>query len=136
MSANNEGSIPVASIMHASVHAIDRDCTLRSAAERLRDAEVGTLAIMEGAAIDGILSERDVVRALADGADPDTVWVADVMSEFPRYLTPGDSVHGALEIMLAAGIRHLPVVDDSELVGIVSIRDLARHLRSRASAPT
>jgi CBS domain-containing protein len=54
------------------------------------------------------------------------------MSEFPRYLTPGDSVHGALEVMLAAGIRHLPVIDEGELVGIVSIRDLARHLRSWA----
>ncbi|MBO0893030.1 MAG: CBS domain-containing protein [Acidimicrobiales bacterium] len=57
------------------------------------------------------------------------------MSELPRYLTPGDSVHGALEVMLAAGIRHLPVVDEGELVGIVSIRDVARHLRHWTHTP-
>jgi CBS domain-containing protein len=136
MSAKDESSIPVASIMHASVQAIGRDCTLRTAAASLRDADVGTLTIMDGPVITGILSERDVVRALAEGADPDVVWVADVMSEFPRYLTPGDSVHGALEVMLAAGIRHLPVIDDGELVGIVSIRDLARHLRPWAQTPS
>lgn len=131
MKADNETWVPVTSIMHTSVQAIDRQSTLRTAAARLRDAEVGTLAIMEGSAIAGIVSERDVVRAAADGADPDEVWVGDVMSELPRHLTPGDSLHGALEIMLAAGIRHLPVVDEGELVGIVSIRDVARHLRHR-----
>ncbi|MBO0713198.1 MAG: CBS domain-containing protein [Acidimicrobiales bacterium] len=135
MSINDESSVPVAMIMHTSVQAIDRQSTLRTAAGRLRDAEVGTLAIMEGSAIAGIVSERDVVRALADGADPDEVWVGDVMSELPRYLTPGDSVHGALEVMLAAGIRHLPVVDEGELVGIVSIRDVARHLRHWTHTP-
>ncbi|MBO0893029.1 MAG: CBS domain-containing protein [Acidimicrobiales bacterium] len=71
MSINDESSVPVAMIMHTSVQAIDRQSTLRTAAGRLRDAEVGTLAIMEGSAIAGIVSERDVVRALADGADPD-----------------------------------------------------------------
>lgn len=126
--------MPIASIMQASVQAIDPQSTLRAAAARLRDAEVGTLAIMDGGAIAGIVSERDVVRALADGADPDEVWVSDVMSQFPRYLTPGDSVHGALEVMLAAGIRHLPVIDEGQLVGILSIRDVARHLGRPAAA--
>jgi CBS domain-containing protein len=132
MSPNDESSVAVATIMHTSVQAIDRQSTLRTASVRLRDADIGTLAIMEGPVIAGIVSERDVVRALAEGADPDEVWVGDVMSSLPRYLTPGDSVHSALEVMLAAGIRHLPVVDEGDLVGIVSIRDLARHLRTRS----
>ncbi|HKH88395.1 MAG TPA: CBS domain-containing protein, partial [Acidimicrobiales bacterium] len=80
------------------------------------------------AEIAGIVSERDLVRALADGVDPDTGRVADVMSHDPRYLTLADHVVTAVEMMLDAGIRHLPVIEEGELVGIVSIRDLAASL--------
>ena len=65
---------------------------------------------------------------MAEGADPDEVWVADVMSERPRYLTNSDRVSDAVDVMLTVGIRHLPVLDEGELVGMVSIRDLARGL--------
>ena len=81
---------------------------------------------MDDDAVAGMVSERDIVRALAAGADPDEERVASVMSRRPRYLTLGDDVASAVDVMLAAGIRHLPVVDDGELVGIVSIRDVAR----------
>jgi CBS domain-containing protein len=83
---------------------------------------------MKESAIAGILSERDLVRAIAEDANPDEVWVGDIMTEEPRYLTVGEGLVSALEIMLAAGIRHLPVIDDGELVGIVSIRDLSKAL--------
>jgi CBS domain-containing protein len=115
-------------MMESPVATVAANATLRSAARALREGEVGTLVIMGGDDIVGIVSERDVVRALADDADPDDVWVADVMSASPRYLTKGESVTSAVEIMLTAGIRHLPVVDEGELVGIVSMRDLARRL--------
>lgn len=116
----------VGSIMQSPVLSVDPKATLRTAARLLRDAEIGTLAVMDGTAIAGIVSERDVTRALADGADTDQVWVADVMSSEPRYATRGDQVSSALDLMLAAGIRHLPVLDEGELVGIVSMRDLLR----------
>lgn len=114
--------------MRPSVAEIDPSVTLREAARSLEAAGVGTLAIMDGAEISGIVSERDLVRALADGADPDRVEVRDVMTVNPRYLTLGDSAATALEIMLQARVRHLPVVDEGELVGILSIRDVARAL--------
>lgn len=110
--------------MRSPVATVERTATLRQAASALRRADVGTLAVVDGTEIAGILSERDVTRALADGANPDEVWVADVMSEEPRYATTGDTVDGAREVMLSAGIRHLPVVDDCELVGMLSMRDL------------
>ncbi len=118
----------VGSVMESPVATVEATATLRSAARALREGDVGTLVILDGSDIAGIVSERDVVRALADDADPDDVWVGDVMSESPRYLTKGDSVTSAVEVMLAAGIRHVPVVDEGELVGIVSMRDLARQL--------
>lgn len=115
----------VGSIMQRSVHAIESDITLRAGARRLRDAGVGAMAIVRGGEIVAIISERDIVRALADGADPDQIWVGDVMTDFPRSLAPNDSLRRALELMLAAEIRHLPVVERGQLVGIISIRDLA-----------
>jgi CBS domain-containing protein len=114
----------VGSIMHSPVVAVEGKTTLRQAARLLRDADIGTLAVMDGGAVAGIVSERDVTRSLADGADPDEVWVADVMSSQPRYATAGDLVGTALDVMLVAGIRHLPVLEEGQLVGIVSMRDL------------
>ena len=121
----DEATTTVSSVMHRSVYAIESDVTLRAGARRLRDAGVGAMAIVRAGSIVAIVSERDIVHALADGADPDQIWIGDVMTDFPRSLTPDDSLRRALELMLAAEIRHLPVVDRGQLVGIVSIRDLA-----------
>lgn len=118
----------IASMMNSTVVAVESDATLRSAARSLNEAAVGTVVIMDGRRVSGILSERDVVRALAAGADPDRSAVVEAMSSSPRYATPQDELRTGMDIMLAAGIRHLPVLDDGELVGIVSMRDLARHL--------
>lgn len=118
----------IGSVMKGSVASIDAHATLREAAVALRIADVGTLAIMDDTEIAGIVSERDIIRGLADGADPDEGRVADVMSLDPRYLTLADRVTTAVDVMLEAGIRHLPVIEDGDLVGIVSIRDLAELL--------
>ena len=118
----------IGSMMNSTVVAVDGDATLRSAARSLNEAAVGTVVIMDGRRVSGILSERDVVRALAADADPDRSAVAEAMSSSPRYATPHDELQTGMDIMLAAGIRHLPVLDDGELVGIVSMRDLARYL--------
>jgi CBS domain-containing protein len=116
-------------VMHSPVVTIEGDASLRSATIALRDAGTGTLAVMDGSIAAGILSERDIVHALADGADPDQVRVLDVMSEGPRYLTAGEDVAAAVDVMLDVGIRHLPVLDEGDLVGIVSVRDLMGLLR-------
>ena len=118
----------VRSVMKGPVVTIGSAVTLRDAAGALRNADIGTIVIMDGPDFVGILSERDIVLALAEGGDADEVRVGDVMSQDPRYLTLGEDVASAVDVMLAAGIRHLPVVDEGELVGIVSIRDLSRAL--------
>ncbi len=118
----------IGSVMQTSVVSTDASVTLREAAQSLKIADVGTLVVMEGPDVVGVVSERDLVRALADGADPEQVRVADIMTKDPRYVTLGDSVGAALGIMLTARVRHLPIVDDGELIGMVSIRDLATTL--------
>lgn len=130
-----EPDIYVTTVMETPVQCIDAHTTLREAALAMRTLDVGAMVIMKGGDITGIVSERDIVWAIGDGADPDKVVVADVMSEWPRYVTAADEVRPALEIMLTAGIRHLPVIDDAEVVGIVSIRDLvAAMIDGRPSA--
>jgi len=120
----------VDAVMHCRVVAIDPGASLSDAARALRSANVGALAVMDDlggaddATIAGILSERDVVDAVASGLDLAATPVRDAMSCDPRYLTVNDHVVTAVEVMLDAGVRHLPVLEEGELVGIISMRDL------------
>lgn len=113
--------------MTSPILTVEPTITLRAVSAILRDSDIGTVVVLEGAGVAGILSERDIVRALADGADPDQVWVGDVMTCSPRYLTVGEPFDDAAATMLSAGVRHLPVFDEGEVVGIVSIRDVAAN---------
>lgn len=114
--------------MRPTVVSVSPSATLRAAAQSLSKARVGILAVTEGAQFKGLLSERDVVRAVAAGADPGLSVVEEAMHPDGRYVTRGDHLMTAIEVMLSAGIRHLPVVEDGEIVGIISMRDLAGAL--------
>jgi CBS domain-containing protein len=122
---------PVDRLMAKPVVAVAPRLTLRSVAAVLTSENVGAVVVYDEEGNLGIVSERDVVRALAQGADPDEVWAADVMATEPRWVDPQTPIAEAAELMLNAGIRHVPVVDANEAVGIVSIRDaLAVLLRA------
>ena len=86
---------------------------------------VGAVVVFEGGEIAAILTERDVLRAIAAGRDGAAA-VADWMSPHPDTIEPGDTTEHAGSLMIHGGFRHLPVVEDAEVVGIVSIRDLMR----------
>lgn len=125
----------VVAIAATPIVTVARGATLRQGARALAAANIGALLVLpEGGEPLGIISERDVVRALAQGADPDEVWTADIMTEQPRYVTPAQSIRSAAEEMLAIGVRHLPVMDEGEVIGMVAARDALRVL-SRAIAP-
>lgn len=115
-------------LMTSTVVSVQPTATVRQAAVAMRDANVGAVAVVHGDEVTGVLSERDVVRIVAGGADPDRVQAGEAMAAGPRYVTLADTVGGAAEMMVEAGVRHLPVVDDGELVGIVSIRDVVPAL--------
>lgn len=127
---------PVIRITTTPAITVSSRATLREAAQTLTRANVGALVVLahEERAM-AIVSERDLTRALAIGADPDEVWAADVMSEQPRYATPAQSIRSAAEEMLASGIRHLPVMEDGEVVGMVAARDALRVLTEGLHAP-
>ena len=95
-----------------------------AAVRRMTEAEVGAIAITEGRRIVGIFTERDLLRAIADSRHPDQGQVQSYMTPDPVTLPSDHSPSEAAQIMTARRFRHIPVVDDGELVGIVSIRDL------------
>jgi CBS domain-containing protein len=93
----------------------------------------GSAAVVVGGTIVGILTERDVLRAAAGRGDLSAEPLRNWMTEDPVTAPPDQDSEDAAETMLAGGFRHLPVVEDGKLIGIVSLRDLlgARIRRPR-----
>ena len=101
------------------------DTTVREATEIMAGRGISAVMISDDDGLVGIFTERDLVRrVVAPGLDPATTRLGDAMSTRPYTLHPRDSVSEALQRMRANGIRHLPVVDGPQIVGMVSIRDL------------
>jgi CBS domain-containing protein len=107
---------------------VDEKMTLRSVAAVLTAIDIGAALVHRDHTPVGIVSERDVVRALADEADPDAVWSADVMTQ---DLVTADADEPILRIALRMtdeGIRHLAVRQDDHIVGVISSRDVFQVL--------
>jgi CBS domain-containing protein len=105
---------------------------LGAVAQRMVDRDVGAVLVMDGDSLAGILTERDVLRAVAAGVQGDTV-VSDWMTRDPETMAPGDTTEHAAVLMIHGGFRHLPLVEGDEVVGIMSIRDLMRVVLDNAA---
>lgn len=98
---------------------------LRSAAERMWSQQTGSLVVVEADRLAGIITERDVLRAVARGVDPHSTPVKDVMTVDVRAVAPDTPLREAAHEMARHWIRHLPVVDGSgALAGLLSQRDV------------
>lgn len=126
----------VADVMVREVVTIDSDATLQRAAERMRDANVGMLPVMEADAVCGVITDRDlVVRAMTRDVRPSEVRVGDYISTPPQCAEEEWSVEEAMEEMAAHQFGRLPVVDASgRVVGVVTLSSLA--LRSPKQGET
>jgi CBS domain-containing protein len=109
---------------------IGPEASVADASETLVEDGVGSLGVVSDRRLIGIITERDVVRAIADGADPESEAVADWMSDAPDTFSPDVDVEEAAAWLLEVGYRHMPVMEDGELLGIVSIRDILWALTS------
>jgi CBS domain-containing protein len=98
--------------------------TLRYAATVIMSADIGSVAVEVDGALEGILTERDIMRAVVDDADLDRDPVSDWMTEYPDSFSPEMDVEEAANWMLATGYRHLPVVDGQAVLGVISIKDV------------
>lgn len=102
--------------------------TIAEAARLLGEHDIGALVVSDdGAAIDGILSERDIVRALADGGDVLAHKVETLMTREVMTCTSDAKIVELMALMTERRIRHLPIVDDGKMVGIISIGDVVKH---------
>ncbi len=107
-----------------------KEATAQDAAMMMREHRVGAAMIMEGGRLIGIVTERDLVyRLLALGGDARTTRLAEVMTAEPETVSPDDPALLALDKMRAGHYRHLPVLRDREVCGMVSIRDLYEAVR-------
>lgn len=98
--------------------------TLREAASLLSTASVGCMAIGTMAAVEGVVSERDIVHAVSAGLDLDATTVADIETKTLKWAMPDSSVEDVAEEMMEAYVRHVLIGEDRALIGIVSMRDI------------
>jgi predicted transcriptional regulator len=123
-----DGKFRVQGLVTRPVVYVHINDTLRHLATTLVEESIGAALVRGPHGAIGLVSERDVARALADGADPDRTKVEDIMNEELVTVAPTDDVYDAVHRMLDAEVRHLPVVDDKVTVGMVSVRDALRAL--------
>ncbi|HEY2638666.1 MAG TPA: CBS domain-containing protein [Streptosporangiaceae bacterium] len=111
-------------LMSTKVVSISPGNSVAHAAAAMVAAGVGSAVVMQGRFLAGILTERDVLRAAASGQDLRGSEVSEWMTPDPQSASPDAPAEEAAQLMLLNGFRHLPVVADREVCGIVSLRDL------------
>jgi CBS domain-containing protein len=114
----------VRDIMHTDVKTTAPTDTFDNVAKVLRENGISSVVVVEGGKLAGIVTERDLVNLVADGGDPRTTKVADRMTKDLDTVDPKTDIGEAADHMARLKIRHLPVLQDGELAGIISIRDL------------
>ena len=119
----------VAEIMSAPVVTAEPGETIATVAARMRERKVGSVVVVDSDRPVGILTERDLVRIASEGVDPSHDPVGGWMTPEPDSVSPDESVVDAFASLAEHGYRHIPVVDEKRLVGIVSMRDLMRIAR-------
>ncbi len=120
------GSMPaVDTIMSREVLSVAPDTLLAEAARRMSGGRVGAVVVLDDERLVGILTERDVLRAVGEGRIEGSL-AGDWMTGDPETIDPTETTDMAATLMIHGGFRHLPVVEDGSVLGIVSIRDLMR----------
>jgi CBS domain-containing protein len=114
-------------VMSRNLLTVAPETSLTEAAREMDARRVGAVLVMAGGRLAGILTERDVLRAVATG-DVGAATVDAWMTRDPETVEPSETTGQAATLMIHGGFRHLPVLDGDEPVGIVSIRDLMRFV--------
>jgi len=115
----------VREVMAARLHTVGPEETVGEAVAVMAQHRIGSVLIMEGDRLLGIFTERDTVRALSQAHDAARHEIVSWMTHDPKTVAPDTETEDALRTMLDNGFRHLPVVEDGKVVGMVSMRDLA-----------
>ena len=123
----------VRDVMTADPITIQASAPIKEAAQKMREADVGPIIVMDDGAVCGILTDRDIaIRAVAEGRSPERTTVGEICSKGLSVLSPRDKVTMAIDLMEKRAIRRLPVVEGDTPVGILSIGDLAVQRESES----
>jgi CBS domain-containing protein len=115
----------VGELMRREVRTTTGSATVAEVARMLRDDGISSVVVLDDGRLSGIITERDVVAVVAEGRDPNTTPVREGMTSELDTVEPRTDVLEAAARMARRRIRHLPVVQDGSVVGMVSIRDLS-----------
>ena len=127
----SHGPLTAADVMQPALSTVEPEDHAAAAAYLMRHAGATALVVVDGDQTKrplGLVTEADIVRAVADKKDLDQIRIRDLMTRDPTFITADTSVREAAESMLAGHFRHLPVVGDMGLIGIVDIGDVCRAL--------
>ena len=114
-----------------AVYAAAPSDTVLSALRLMADKGIGALLVKEGDTIVGIFTERDYARKVALlGRTSDQTRVRDVMTDAVLFVQPSQTIDACMQLMTSKRLRHLPVMDGGQLVGLISIGDLVKHIIS------
>jgi len=115
----------VSTYMSRDLLSVEPGERITEVAQRMVERNVGAVVVLDEGRPVGIMTERDLMRAVARGLPGDAV-VADYMTKDPETIAADDTTQHAAVLMLHGGFRHLPVVEGDDVIGILSIRDLMR----------
>jgi CBS domain-containing protein len=115
----------VREVMSTSLHYVSPATTVGEAVALMSRHRIGSTLVMEGTRLIGIFTERDTVKALSQSHDAPAHEVSSWMTPHPMTVAPDVEIKEALKTMLDNGFRHLPVVEGGDVIGMVSIRDVA-----------
>ena len=109
------------------LYTVSADDTAYAAARYMTERNIGAVTVVEGTRVVGLFSERDLMkRVVAEGRDPHLVKVSEVMTTELTIAAPGESYEEGLRKMQQARCRHLPILEESRFIGLISLRDLLK----------
>ena len=111
-----------------AVHSISPDSSVYDALEELEEKNIGSLVVVENGKLIGVFTERDYARkVILKGRSSKETLVRDIMSSDPLFVNPHHTLEECMQLMTDKFIRHLPVLENDELVGVISIGDVVKY---------
>jgi CBS domain-containing protein len=124
--------VPVSTLLgekSASIFCVTEETSIEQAVSEMNRQRIGSVVVKKGRTVCGIFTERDVLtRVVSAGREPKATQVSEVMTESFQFISPDTSVEDAMQMMTNKRVRHLPVLADGQLRGMISIGDVTRWL--------
>lgn len=113
----------------SAVYTVSPESSVYEALEELENNNLGSLVVVENGKLIGIFTERDYARkVILKGRSSRDTHVKDIMTERPLFVSPDTSIDACMQLMSSKFIRHLPVLDNDQLVGVISIGDVVKYI--------